>query len=178
MDTPLSKSVNLRMRNVNPYQPSEIDVYVPKSFPDLDETGKPIDPLWVFKASEIRYLDALHRGEDPEKAIENSGLSQRQIHRLLMGKKARDYMGALLRQRLAIEGWTQDKWVHEGIRIWEGERGASREQMEAWKELGARIAPKPEKSSDSKERPQIVINLGLAQEALKRQEVIEGHQIG
>lgn len=174
MDTPLSKSVSIGVRSVNGYVKNEPDVFIPKSFPEVDSDGKEVDPLWIFKPSEIRYLDALHRGEDPEKAIAEAGLTQQHITWLLKRKKARDYLGQLLRQKIAVQVWTQDKWLNEGIKVWEGKiTGRSREQMEAWKELGARIAPKPEKSNGGSERPQIVINLGLAESAIKRQEIID-----
>lgn len=167
------------MRSVNGYQKTEPDVFIPKSFPEVDGEGKEVDPLWVFKPSEIRYLDALHRGEDPEKAIKDSGLEQSHITWLLRRKKARDYLGQLLRQKIAVQAWGQDKWMNEGIKVWEGKKpDVSREQMEAWKELGARICPRPEKSREGSERPQIVINLGLAESAIKRQEIIEAEILG
>lgn len=134
--------------------------------------------MWMFKPFELRYLDALHRGEDGEKAIRDSGISEQNAIRLLKGSKARDYLGQLLRQKLAAEAWTQDKWISEGTNVWEGnKKEVTREQMEAWKEIGARVCPKPERSRDNSERPNIVININAAESALKRQEVIEGQII-
>ena len=152
----------------------EPDIFIPKSFIEPEDTN----PMWVFKPIELRYLDALHRGEEPEKAIRDLGISERKAKWLLKGKKARDYMGQLLRQRLAAESWTPDKWISEGTQVWEGKKEATREMMEAWKELGARVAPKPERSSQGNERIVININLGAAQEALKRQEIIEAEVLG
>lgn len=174
MDTPLSKSVSINVKTVNPHpnkmgqMDHEMDVYIPKSFPEPGE-----DPLWMFKPYEIRYLDALHRGDDPEKAIQDSGITQKHLTWLLRRKKARDYLGQLLRQKMAAEAWTQDKWISEGTQVWEGKKDASREQMEAWKELGARVCPKPERSRDGSEKVVININVGKVEAALERQKIIE-----
>lgn len=131
--------------------------------------------MWMFKPFELRYLDALHRGEDTEKALSDSGITLRHATWLLKRKKARDYMGQLLRQRLAAEAWTQEKWISEGTNVWEGKKKeVSREQMEAWKEIGARICPKPERAHEGREKLIININVGAAESALRRQEIIEG----
>ncbi len=46
--------------------------------------------------------------------------------------------------------------------------------MDAIKEIGARVAPKPERSNSNRdEKPQIVINIGKVEAAIKRQEVLE-----
>lgn len=136
-----------------------------------------MDGMWMFRADELRYLDALHRGEDAEKALRDAGLDIVKAGRLLKRKKAREYMGQLLRQKMAAEGMTQEWFLNELKGVWHGTKKADRQQMDAIKEIGARVAPRPERSSQDFERPVININVGLAEAAIKRQEIIEGQLV-
>src|SRR3954470_6942115 len=103
MDTPLSEQKTVSLKNG--WQPR---VYVPKAFPEEKE-----DPMHVFLAYEIRYLDALHRGLTHEKAIEAAGISEQKALRILKRKKSKEYLSDLMRQKMAAEGWTQDRWLSE-----------------------------------------------------------------
>jgi hypothetical protein len=158
----MSKSVVTRERG------SQIDsftVHVPMSF---EEKVVP------FRVWEIRFLDAINRGLDAEAAYKELGLTEAQGDRLLRSKKAREYLADRARERMAVEGWTADKWMSEGLKVWEGKKAdVTREQMEAWKELGARICPKPEKKGVTGEKPVININIGKLAEAEDRQRIIE-----
>lgn len=165
MKTPMSGPATI---TISPhFQP---DVFVPKAFPKEGDA-----PMWNFKAYELKYLDALHRGITPEKALQIAGIPEERGHRILTRKKAKEYLSDLLRQRMAAEAWTQERWLSELSKVWYGEKVAvTREQMEAIKEIGARVCPKPEKvGSGGSGQPVITINFGAAEAALKRQEIIE-----
>jgi hypothetical protein len=164
MDTPLSKSATVRISNS--HQP---DVFVPKSFPGKDET----EPMWRFKPYELRFLDALHRGDSIERACVAANVDGRRGERILKGKKAREYLSDLMRQKVAAEGWSQEKWLSEISKVWYGQKAVNREQMEAIKEIGARICPKPDRAGDGRDRPVINIVLDMAEAAIRRQDVIE-----
>lgn len=170
MDTPLSQTVKVEFsRGFGP------EIYVPKAFQEKNDTTH---PMWIFKPYEIRYLDALHRGEDMAKAMAKAGITEKQAKALLTRTKTREYMSQLLRQKMAAEGLTQDWFLSELRSVWDGTKIITRQQMEAIKEIGARVAPRPEKSSSDSTRPVININVDMAQNAIKRQQVIEGQLIG
>lgn len=159
-DTVLSKSVKtLSLSNVQP------SVVVAASL----TRGK----LWSFKPWELRLLDCINRGMSYDESVAHLQLENGVGQRLLASKKAREYLADRVSERLLVEGWTQERWLSEGLKVWNGEKQASREQMEAWKEIGQRIAPKPERKGAEKEAPVININIGALDQAERRQKVVE-----
>lgn len=167
--TPLAKPVGLR-----PNKDAQPKIYVPQSFPDAGKNGQAPKPkIWEFRPWELRFLDALLRGLEPADAYKDLGLTAEQGARLLKGKKAKEYIADRTRERMIAEGWTQEKWISEITKVWNGQKEVTREQMEAIKELGARVCPKPEKKTGGSELPQITINIGNAQSALRRQDAID-----
>jgi hypothetical protein len=55
----------------------------------------------------------------------------------------------------------------------------TREQLDIWKEFGARILPKARTAggADGIEKPQITINIGAVDEAFKRQQAIQAELV-
>lgn len=125
-----------------------------------------------FRPWEIRFLDAYSRGMDPVKVCMDMGLEQGKAERLLMRPRARAYLADVARQYAAREGWTPERWFSEGTKVWNGEKEVSREQLDVWKEMGGRVAPRVEKGSDTS-KPIININIGAMNDALKRQDIID-----
>lgn len=149
-------------------------VFIPKAFPEENDREK----LFKFRGSEIKYLDAIHRGNTHEKSCQIAGLTLKEGNRILTRKKAKEYLCDLYRQKAVVEGLTQEWFMSELAKVWRGDKVLqSREQMDAMKEIGARIAPKPEKNNGINSNQQIIINIGRIEEALKRQEIVEAQVI-
>lgn len=174
MDTELTKQTTVSIRRR--HQP---DIYVPRAFTVVDDKGAPRPPIFRFKAYEIRYLDGIHRGMSHEKAAAAAGLDDARARRVLGRSKAKEYLADLTRQKMAVEGLSQDWFLNELRKVWYGEKVmVSREQMDAIKEIGARICPKPEKAgAGGSGAPVIQITINKIESALKRQESIEAQVI-
>ena len=71
--------------------------------------------------------------------------------------------------------WSRsEKWFFEGDRIYRGEKKCDKNQFEAWKELGDRVAPKKVLSNNEPtSKIEIHINPESVHKALERQKAIE-----
>lgn len=143
-------------------------LYVPSSFQKK---------VWRFKPWEVRFLDCLNRGMLPDEAEKALSLEAGRSLRLLNSRRAKEYLSERVRERIAAEGFTAEKWVSDGLRVWNGEKTIGREQLAVWQALGERIAPVVKKRDDEEKNnaPVININIGSISEAEKRlKSVVEG----
>lgn len=129
----------------------------------------------TFSPNEMRFLRQYAPGVSVEDAAKKAGVSPEFGSRVLKSRKAQEFMQDKFQQVAIQEGWTVERWFSEGDKVWRGTKVLSREQLDIWKEFGARILPKarPGGSDGGTEKPQITININAVDEAFKRQKAIE-----
>lgn len=113
------------------------DVFVPALFQS--------QKLYRFSMRELSLLRALGETQDLEQAAAIAGCTPEQAIRTLKKKEIREFLNNRLNEIAIHRGWTVERWFHEGEAVWAGKKAVSREQMEVWKEFGARISPKTER---------------------------------
>jgi len=136
--------------------------------------------LMVMKAEQVRFCEALMKcGGDIQKACETVGMGEDQAIKFLKSRRFRKFMHDRMKEVAIRSGVTQDWWFSEGWKIYSGEKDVDKMSLEAWKELGARVAPRhPSNSGEAMgQRPHITINIGEMEKARARQEALEAEVI-
>ena len=126
----------------------------------------------TFTIREIRFLDEISYGISVEKAAKAVRLDWQKAYALLKEGRSRVYLGEREWEEAMSKGFTQTRWISEGLKVWRGEKKVDRQQMIVWQELGARVMPKAKERSEEK-GPTININIGALEEASRRIEVAE-----
>jgi hypothetical protein len=108
-------------------------------------------------------------------AAKKSGVTVEFAAKFLRSKKAVEFMQDKFQQIAIQEGWTVERWFAEGDAVWRGKKIITREQMDIYKEFGARILPKARfvGAEGGADKPQITINIGAMDEAHRRNRAIQ-----
>lgn len=151
---------------------------VPKIFVD----GKAPGERRFFRANrkQLRFLHAWEKTQgDLAEALEESGLTLRELRSFLRRKDFKAVMQDRT-EKLAIQmGMTASAWMKMGWEVLAEQRKPSREWVDVWKEIGARVKPK-EKPEQKAEGGGVTINISgdAVVEAKKRQKIIEAKIVG
>lgn len=133
---------------------------------------------YPFRPMQIRFLHAYSTGEDLQTICEKLEMSVEEAMKLLKRSKCREYLGELESMDAEVLARTsKDRIAHELLDVWDGKTKKDRQQIEAGKELWARLWPRPEKNSSHGDNFQININVGKIAEAFERQQAIEADNI-
>lgn len=98
---------------------------------------------WTNKQRKLLYF--LGETGEFKKSCALAGMDPQSAARFLHSPKFLEYFDERMKESAQRRGWTVDHWFAELDDVWEGRKIKNREQMEAIKELGARIAPKIER---------------------------------
>lgn len=141
--------------------------------------------LFSFRPNDLRFLREFGPETSIEEAAEKAGVPVEYATRLLKRKAVRQFLADKFQQIAIQNGWTVERWMAEGDKVWRGAKVVSREQLDVWKEFGARILPKAKGAAmgDGSDKPQITINIGAVDEAFQRQraiqaEIADAEQVG
>lgn len=131
--------------------------------------------VFSFRPNEMRFLKEYGPYTTIEDAAKKAGVPVEFATRFLKTKRVREFLQDKFQQIAIHEGWTVERWFAEGDKVWRGQKTVSREQLDIWKEFGARILPKAKGASvgDGPEKPQITINIGAVDEAFRRNQAIQ-----
>ena len=158
--------------SIKPFEGSPTSL-VPKIFVE----GKPGEKKF-FRANkaQLRFLNAWEKTQgDLAESLEESGLELKQLRAFLRRKDFRMIMQDRT-EKLAIQmGLTSSAWMKMGWEVLQEQRKPSREWVDVWKEIGARVKPKEVKRVETGEGGGVTINISgdAIVEAKKRQKVIE-----
>lgn len=134
---------------------------------------------YPFRPIQIRLLHAIAAGDPFDEICTKLELTHDQAMNLLRKPKCKAYLAELESMEagnLALNA--KERILHEFREVWAGKSKKDREQMEAGKELLARFAPRPERSSGSGgDGLNITINIGKIDEAFKRQDAIDAEVV-
>jgi len=133
------------------------------------------EKVLVFKPNEMRLLREMSPYTSVEDAAKKAKLTPEFAYRFLKSKKAREFMRDKFQQIAVQEGWTVERIFAEADAVWRGKKIITREQMDMYKEIAARVVPKQRSggSESGAEKPQITINIGAVDEAYRRNQAIE-----
>lgn len=131
--------------------------------------------LFSFAPNEMRFLREYGPDVSIEDAAKKAGVEPELAKKMLKRKAVREFLQDKFQQVAIQNGWTVERWFSEGDKVWRGIKAVTREQLDIWKEFGARILPKAKAGgeSGSAEKPSITININAVDEAFRRQEAIE-----
>jgi len=131
--------------------------------------------IFTFKPNELRFLKEYGPDTSVEDAAKKAGVPVSFADAMLRKKMVREFLQDKFQQIAIQNGWTVERWFAEGDKVWRGQKLVTREQLDIWKEFGARILPKARTAGgqDGQEKPQITINIGAVDEAFKRQQAIQ-----
>lgn len=134
--------------------------------------------VFTFRPNEMRFLKEYGPATSVEDAAKKAGVPVEFATRFLRRKAVREFLQDKFQQIAIQEGWTVERWFSEGDKVWRGQKLVTREQLDIWKEFGARILPKAKVGAeDGREKPSITINIGAIDEAFRRQQAIKGEVI-
>jgi hypothetical protein len=132
------------------------------------------EQIFSFRPNEMRFLKEYGPDVSLEDAAKKAGVTVEFAGRMLKRRPVREFLADKFQQIAVQHGWTVERWFSEGDKVWRGQRAITREQLDIWKEFGARILPKKAAGADGgQEKTQITINIGAVDEAFKRQKAIE-----
>ncbi len=132
--------------------------------------------IFTFRPNELRFLKEYGPETSIEDAAKKAGLSVQFAEKMLRRKSVQEFLQDKFQQIAIQNGWTVERWFAEGDKVWQGKRFVTREQLDIWKEFGARILPKARSAGGgdaNQDKPQITINIGAVDEAFKRQQSIQ-----
>lgn len=109
--------------------------------PSIYQNGK----HYKFPFKQQRLMFYLGETGDFRKAAAMAGMPEDEASRFLAGPKFRKFFKERIEESAVRHGWTADHFISELNKVWIGKRVATREQMDAIKEIGARVAPKIER---------------------------------
>lgn len=134
--------------------------------------------VFEFRPNELRFLREFGPDVSVEDAAKKAGVPVEFAHRMLRRKAVKEFLADKFQQVAIQQGWTVERWMAEGDKVWRGQKVVSREQLDVWKEFGARILPKAQKAvGDGSDRPQITININAVDEAFRRQQAIDAEVV-
>lgn len=135
--------------------------------------------IFTFRPNEMRFLKEFGPETSVADAAKKAGLTVEFADKFLRRKAVREFLHDRFQQIAIQEGWTAERWMVEGDQVWRGKKVVTREQLEIWKEFGARILPKTRAagSADIGDKPQITININAVDEAFKRTAAIKAEII-
>lgn len=130
--------------------------------------------LFTFKPNEMRFLKEYGPETSVEDAAKKAGIPATVAEKMLRRKAVREFLQDKFQQIAIQGGWTVERWFSEGDKVWRGQKAVTREQLDIWKEFGARILPKARTTESGAERPSLTINIGAGavDEAYQRQRAI------
>lgn len=128
-----------------------------------------------FRPNEMRFMREFGPDVTVEDAAKKSGVPVEFAVRMLRRKAVREFLRDKFQQVAVQQGWTVERWMSEGDKVWRGLKVVTPEQLAIWKEFGSRILPKakPIGAADEGQKPQITINIGAVDEAFRRQAAIK-----
>lgn len=130
--------------------------------------------IFRFRPNEMRFLREFGPDTSVEEAAKKAGVPVEYAERMLNRKAVKQFLADKFQQVAIQQGWTVERWMAEGDKVWRGLKVVTREQMDIWKEFGARILPKSRGGAEAgSEKPQITININAVDEAFRRQRAIE-----
>lgn len=130
--------------------------------------------LFTFKPNELRFLKEFGPESSVEDAAKKAGIPVAVAEKMLRRKSVREFLQDKFEQIAIQGGWTVERWFSEGDKVWRGQKAVTREQLDIWKEFGARILPKTRSPENGAERPSVTVNIGAGavDEAYRRQHAI------
>ncbi len=132
------------------------------------------EQVFEFRPNELRFLREFGPDTSVEDAAKKANVPVELCHRMLKRKAVQEFLADKFQQVAIQQGWTVERWMTEGDAVWRGKKFVTREQLEIWKEFGARILPKTRTVVQSEtEKPQITININAVDEAFQRQRAID-----
>jgi hypothetical protein len=152
---------------------------VHRAFGKVTVGGFFTERLFTFRPNEMRFLREFGPETSIEEAAKKAGVPVDVAQKMLKRRSVREFLQDKFQQVAIQNGWTVERWMAEGDKVWRGQKVISREQLDVWKEFGARILPKTKSgaAANDGERPQITININAVDEAFRRQEAIKAEII-
>lgn len=132
---------------------------------------------YPFRPKEIRFLHAYVNNVPIDEICSLLNIKPEDAQKLLLRKKTKDYLQEL--SEMDAEVLTRSartKIAKELLDVWDGKVLKSKQQLEAGKEFWSRVWPKPADGvkGGSEGKLEVHINVTALQEAVKRQEILEG----
>lgn len=109
--------------------------------PSVYQNGK----HYKFSYKQQRLMYYLGETGDFRRSCAMANIAEPEAAKFLSSKKFMDFFGERVDEAAVRKGWTPDRFIGELNRVWTGEKEVTREQMDAIKEIGARVAPKIER---------------------------------
>jgi hypothetical protein len=109
--------------------------------PSIYQNGK----HYKFSFKQQRLMFYLGESGDFRKAAALANMGDDEAARFLASPKFREFFQERIEEAAVRHGWTADHFISELNEVWVGRKAATREQMDAIKEIGARVAPKIER---------------------------------
>lgn len=130
---------------------------------------------YPFRPLQIRFLHAFASGETLDDICQKLQMTPDEAMKLLRRSKCKEYLAELESMDAEVIARTaKERVAREMLDVWDGKKKKDREQMEAGKELWARVWPKPNREGASAgDKLEININIGKIEEAFERQSALE-----
>lgn len=109
--------------------------------PSVYQNGK----HYRFSYKQQRLMYYLGETGDFRRSCVMANIAEPEAAKFLSSKKFMEFFAERVDEAAVRKGWTPDHFVNELNSVWTGQKEVTREQMDAIKEIGARVAPKIER---------------------------------